>query len=217
MTIHAVDGEIGRVHEFYFDDESWTLKYFIVHTGGWRSGREVLLPPAHITSVDWARHQLVVGLTVEQVRNCPDASSDLPVSRLQEVEQLKHCDQPPLWALGAEVGGAAIAVDAALRAAAVEQEQAGVLPPTHLRSSHEITGYAIEAEDGGGGHLTGFLIDPEAWRVEALLVDPSQWWSGKPVALAASHVARVSWGERCIHVSVTRDTLRSLPAWQGVG
>ena len=76
MTIHAVDGEIGRVHEFYFDDESWTLKYFIVHTGGWRSGREVLLQPAHIKSVDWAHHQLVVGLTVEQVRNCPDASSD---------------------------------------------------------------------------------------------------------------------------------------------
>lgn len=215
MTIHAVDGEIGRVCEFYFDDESWTIRYFIVRTGRWRAGRDVLLPPAHVTSVDWERHELIVGLTVEQVRNSPDVSCDQPVSRLQELEQLKHYDQPAYWVLGAEVGGAPIALDAALRAGAAEQEHAGVPPPTHLRSSEEVIGYGLEAEDGGIGHVVGFLVDPRSWRLESLLIDTSHWWSSKPVALPTSHVTRVSWGERCIHVSVTRDKIRSSAAWEG--
>jgi hypothetical protein len=213
MTIHASDGEIGRVSEFYFDDEAWTVRYFIVRTGHWLAGREVLLPPARVRAVDWTRHELMVGLTMDQVRNSPDVSTEQPVSRLQELEQLKHYGQPAYWMLGAEVGGAAIALDAALRAAAAEQEHAGAPPPTHLRSSHEVMAYGIEAADGGIGHVTGFLIDDATWRVEALLVDTSAWWSGTPVTIPTAHVTRVSWGDRCIRVSMTRDAIRSSPAY----
>jgi hypothetical protein len=200
MTIHATDGEIGRVSEFYFDDEQWTVRYFIVRTGSWLSGREVLLPPAHVGSADWRAHELVVGLTKEQVRNSPDVSTEQPVSRLQELEQLRHYDQPAYWMLGTEIGGAAIALDAALRASAAEEEQAGVPPPTHLRSSHEVTGYRVEAADGALGHVIGFLIDDETWRVASLIVDTSQWWSGRKIDVPTTRVTRVSWGERCIRV-----------------
>lgn len=29
----ATDGEIEKVKEFYFDDQSWTIRYIIVETG----------------------------------------------------------------------------------------------------------------------------------------------------------------------------------------
>ena len=200
MCIHATDGEIGRVSEFYFDDEHWTIRYFVVRTGSWLSGRDVLLPPAHVQSADWQSHQLIVGLTTDQVRNSPDVSTDKPLSRLQELEQLKHYDQPAYWMLGTEIGGAAIALDAALRASATEEEQAGVPPPTHLRSSHEVTGYRVDGTDGVLGHVISFLIDDETWRVEVLMVDTSHWWSGRKIEVRTSEVIRVSWGERCIRV-----------------
>ena len=31
--------------EFYFDDRSWTVRYLIADTGGWLSGRTVLISP----------------------------------------------------------------------------------------------------------------------------------------------------------------------------
>ena len=217
LTIHASDGEIGRVIEFYFDDQTWTVRYFVVRAGSWVSGRDVLLPPGKVVSVDWNRHELIVALTTEQVRTSPDVSTEQPVSRIQEIEQLSHYDQPPYWMLGAEVGGTAIAVDAALRAAAAESEQAGAPLPTHLRSSHEVTGYSIEAADGAIGHVKGFLIDDRTWRVEALLVDTAHWWSGRSVMVPTGHVTRVSWGERCIHVSITREAIRSSPAYHRHG
>ena len=39
--LDARDGEIGKVKEFYFDDQSWTVRYLIADTGGWLSGRTV--------------------------------------------------------------------------------------------------------------------------------------------------------------------------------
>ena len=32
-TMGATDGEIGKVKEFYFDDQSWTIRHLIVETG----------------------------------------------------------------------------------------------------------------------------------------------------------------------------------------
>ena len=213
MTIHATDGELGHVDEFYFDDDTWTIRYLVVRTGSWLSGRLVLLTPTVITGTDWTAHRLSVSLTMDQVRNSPDVGTDRPVSRLQELEYLQYYDQPPYWMLGAEVGGSAIAIDAAMRAAAAEAEAAGSEPPTHLRSSREVRGYHIEAIDGPIGHLHHYLIDDDTWRVRFLVVDTSTWWFGKDVVISPDWVSRVSWGGRCLNVDQAREAIKSSPAF----
>ncbi len=45
QTIQATDGEIGHVKDFYFDDENWTVRYLVADTGGWLTGRLVLVSP----------------------------------------------------------------------------------------------------------------------------------------------------------------------------
>ena len=45
-TIKATDGDIGEVVEFFFDDEKWTIRYLVADTGGWLTGRRVLISPA---------------------------------------------------------------------------------------------------------------------------------------------------------------------------
>jgi uncharacterized protein YrrD len=35
--LDATDGEIGKVEDFYFDDQNWTVRYLIVKTGTWLS------------------------------------------------------------------------------------------------------------------------------------------------------------------------------------
>ncbi len=213
MTVDATDGEIGRIDEFYFDDEAWTIRYLVVRTGSWLSGRTVLLTPDAVTGADWTAHRLAVSLSMDQVRNSPDVSADRPVSRLQELEYLQYYDQPPYWMLGAEVGGSAIAIDAAMRAAAAEAEAVGTEPKTHLRSSREVRGYHIEAVDGSIGHLRHYLLDDDTWSVRYLVVDTSSWWFGKDVAISPRWVSKVSWGGRSLHVNHTRDAIKASPAF----
>jgi len=45
FTIRARDGEIGTLEQFYFDDESWAIRYMVVNAGDWLGGRLVLISP----------------------------------------------------------------------------------------------------------------------------------------------------------------------------
>jgi hypothetical protein len=44
-AIRATDGDLGKVDEFYFDDETWAVRYIVADTGNWLSGRKVLISP----------------------------------------------------------------------------------------------------------------------------------------------------------------------------
>jgi PRC-barrel domain len=46
-AIAASDGELGTVSDFLFDDATWLVRWLVVDTGNWLSGRKVLLPPAN--------------------------------------------------------------------------------------------------------------------------------------------------------------------------
>src|ERR1017187_6715018 len=39
----ARDGEIGAVKEFYFDDQSWAVRYLVADSGRWLNNRQVLI------------------------------------------------------------------------------------------------------------------------------------------------------------------------------
>jgi sporulation protein YlmC with PRC-barrel domain len=43
-TVLSSDGhDLGTIQDFYFDDERWTIRYVVVKTGRWLTGRTVLL------------------------------------------------------------------------------------------------------------------------------------------------------------------------------
>jgi len=47
-AIDASDGEIGTVADFLFDDRTWLVRWLVVDTGTWLTGRKVLLHPVVI-------------------------------------------------------------------------------------------------------------------------------------------------------------------------
>src|SRR3954464_11269821 len=89
-AIRATDGDIGTVHDFYFDDEHWGIRYLVVDTGTWLSGRKVLISPMAIGSPDWIIQQLPVSLTKAQVTRSPDIDTRKPVSRQHEAEYSRY-------------------------------------------------------------------------------------------------------------------------------
>jgi hypothetical protein len=63
LVVRALDGELGTVEQFYFEDDSWTIRYFVVNTGSWLVGRQVLISPFAVTQTDWQARRLDVALT----------------------------------------------------------------------------------------------------------------------------------------------------------
>ena len=48
VHVEAVDGVVGKLEQFLFDDRNWVVRYLVVDTGPILIGRKVLLSPACI-------------------------------------------------------------------------------------------------------------------------------------------------------------------------
>src|ERR1051326_3105996 len=98
-SVQATDDKIGKVDDFYFDDERWTVRYMVVNTGHWLPGRKVLISPVSLLQPDWETKTFPVNLTKEQVRKSPDINTAKPVSRQQEAELHKYYAWPAYWGI----------------------------------------------------------------------------------------------------------------------
>jgi sporulation protein YlmC with PRC-barrel domain len=82
-AIHATDGDIGKVYDLYFDDDTLTIRYLVVQTGTWLSDRRVLIS---VHQADWQNRRMLMSLTQDQVRHSPDIDTAKPISRQNEIE-----------------------------------------------------------------------------------------------------------------------------------
>lgn len=96
LAIRASDGEIGEVSDFLMDDETWAIRYLVVDTGGWWSGKQVLIAPLWATAVSWEEKVVEMDLTREQVKSGPEYSG-LHLSRDDEQLLHRHYRRPGYW------------------------------------------------------------------------------------------------------------------------
>ena len=82
--IEASDGSIGTVHDCLFDDRTWKLRWLVIDTRRWLTGRKVLIRPSAVSQPDIDHRRLPVRLTQAQIQASPDISFDLPVSAQTE-------------------------------------------------------------------------------------------------------------------------------------
>jgi hypothetical protein len=230
-TIGAVDGVIGHVKDFYLDDESWVIRYLVVQTGQWLLHRRVLISPIAINQPNWSEQSFPTAITQEQVKNSPSIDTDKPVSRQHEKEYLGYYEYPhywvggSLWGWGANpemmLGAGRIERTAAESSRADEEKLgedadancAGLPHDAHLRSGNEISSYSVHAEDGDIGHVQGILVDEKSWAIRYLIVNTSNWWLGHQVLIAPQWIVGVSWGDRKVSVSLSRDAVKGSPPY----
>lgn len=218
-SLHAVDGEIGRVQQFFFDDQAWGIRYLVVKTGGWLLGREVLISPLAVKQIDDRAKSLQVTLTQQQVKGSPDIDTHKPVSRQHEIDYYGYFGYAPYW------GGPYMEEDSKypiltpipparsdLESAAREVE---VLPEdTHLQSTARVHGYSIHASDGKIGHVVDFIFDDETWTIRYLVVDTRNWWpGGKSVLMATAWIADIDWADSTVHTGLTQEAIKSSPEY----
>lgn len=219
LTIRATDGEIGKVDQFLFDDETWAVRYLVVDTSHWMPGRQVLISPISIGRTDWEAKRLEVKLTKRQVEQSPDIDTHKPVSRQHEAaffnyyRYARYWGGPFLWgpvALPAGVvvpqgEGAAAAMPTT--AAPVESED------VHLRSTEEVTDYHIQAVDGEIGYVEDFIVDDENWAIRYLVVDTRNWWPSKKVLIPPPWIDRMSWEQSKVYANLTRAEIKKSPEY----
>jgi sporulation protein YlmC with PRC-barrel domain len=220
-AIAASDGHIGTVSDFLFDDASWLVRWVVVDTGNWLSGRKVLLPPSALGRLSANDRLFAVKLTKQQVKDSPEIDTDRPVSRQMETNVYDYYGWSPYWGTGFNMGGygfmpgygmASPYLGAQRGAQKVDEAQAD-RDDVHLRSIEAVTGYHIHASDGEIGHVEDFLVDDGDWRIHYLVVDTKNWWPGKKILVSSRSAGEIDWTDRLVNLDVDRQRIKDGPAY----
>jgi hypothetical protein len=211
--LDSLDGEIGRVKEFYFDDRHWTIRYLVADTGNWLPGRQVLISPYALGAIDTDiyKDQIAISLTKKQIKESPSLDSHKPVSRQFEENYYGYYGWPIYWAGPFSWGYARQVVrDREKWKAATPGQKAW---DHHLRSTHAMTGYRLEALNGEIGHIEDFVIDDETWAIRYLVVGTKSWWPGKKVLVSPQWIERISWNESNVFINLSREAIKDSPQY----
>jgi len=209
--LDSLDGEIGRVNEFYFDDQHWTIRYLIADTGTWLTGRQVLISPYALAAVNKEAQHIAVHLTKKQIEDSPSLDTDKPVSRQFEEAYYGYYGWPWYWGGPYSWGPSPFLVrDHDKWQEVIHGEKTW---DSHLRSTHDVTNHRIHAIDGEIGHVEDFIIDDETWAIRYLVVDTRNWWPGKKVLISPRWIKRVSWNESKVFVNLSREKIKQSPEY----
>ncbi|MFC1835473.1 PRC-barrel domain-containing protein [Thermodesulfobacteriota bacterium] len=211
--IQAIDGRIGTVKDFYFDDQKWSIRYVVVETGGWLTGRQVLISPASVKEPDWSNSLIHVTATREKIESSPPIRTDMPVSRQEEEKMVAHYEWPFYWGPLAAVDlGKAIPIHRKSDESE-STEDLGKSDP-HLRSLSEVIGYGVQASDHEVGRVADFLASNNDWTIRLLVFDAGNWISGRKVVVLPDLVQAVEWDTKKIHVDLSEDQVRNSPEFE---
>jgi hypothetical protein len=215
--ILALDGEIGKVHDFYFDDEEWEIRYLVVDTGPWVLGRKVLISPLALGKPDWLAQKFPVNLTRAQVENSPDIDTDKPVSRQQQEALHEHFNWPVYWTNPFTTSHATYAyVKAELEAVrekeaieAAKEKQAEM--DTHLRRAKEVIGYGVEGRDNGLGSVEDFILEDENWILRYMVLDAGGLIEDKRVLIAPFWIQWIRYDNKQVFIDLPKQDIMDSP------
>lgn len=219
----ATDGEIGQVKDFYFDDQTWAIRYLVVDTGSWLSGRQVLLTPhafgthalgghalgGHALGIVAAPDDVLhVKLTRKQIEDSPSIETHRPISRQFEDEYHRYYGWQAYWQGGGIWDGVGYPM---------------VIPPEiptnrphrghnqrddlHLRSAKAATGYCLHATDGEVGSVSGFMVDGPSWEIRELVVETGHWCAGKTIFVMTKNITRISFDDSSVFVNFSKSDI----------
>jgi hypothetical protein len=211
FTLKGIDGEIGTVKEFYFDDKHWTIRYLIAETGTWLADRQVLISPYALIGVEKAERHINVNLTRKQIEDSPTISNDKPVSLQFEDDFYRYYGWAPYY-VGPLVWGAYPYLLPGKGELQEVKDHKETWNP-FLRSTKAVSEYYIQATDGEIGHVEDFLIDDKVWAIRYMVVDTKNWWPGKKVIVSPQWIDRISLNEAKVFVNLSLEAIKQSPEY----
>ncbi|EPX78511.1 PRC-barrel domain-containing protein [Salipiger mucosus] len=212
--IHATDRQTGSINDFYFDDHDWRVRYLVAHTGFLLTGRETLVGAARLGTPDAERMELPINLSADELRTAEPAEAHPPANAQRHAAQV--LPDTGFWApylVGTELFYTPTRAQEQLVQARDESGAASAedSEDMNLRSMIDVTGYTIAAKDGEIGSVCDFLIDPEDWKLQHVVVDTGHWLPGRRVAITTRCIKAVDGLEQRIHVEVSRQEIEEAP------
>ena len=213
--LHATDGDIGHLEQFYFDDRDWKIRYFVVDIGTWLHGKKVLMLPSAIIGVDAPTRTINTAFTKQQVQESDGVGTHKPEGLEQPHDYSLYLGWP--YYLGNALNDSDYGPEPG-RAHDPEKGETSEHSfrhayDEHLRSSKVVSRYHVMAVDGEIGQIEDGTVDDQTWTIQYVVSNVRNWWSAKKVLLPTEWISWVSAPESNVYVSLTRNNIATAPAF----
>lgn len=221
----GTDGELGKIKDLYFDDSSWTVRYLVVDTGNWLTGRRVLLSPESITHIDHMNRVVNVGLTRDKIAEAPPVDSHIPVTRQATLAMDQFYGWHHTWISGGLIDfqvptanyGPLVTPPALPEEVQAAWTARRSLDP-NLQSLNDVNGYSIEPADSDD-KLASFadaVINESTWRIPYVVVDVGNWFADKHVVLPVHRVRHLDGHRQRVVIDMQAAMFEGAPKFAGI-
>lgn len=97
LQVLATDTDAGTVNGLLIETEAWSVRYLIVDTGLWLGGKQVLLSPRSVRSIDEGEGRIVVDVSETDIAGGPEYDSRVELTRECEAFLHDYYGWPPYW------------------------------------------------------------------------------------------------------------------------
>lgn len=212
-SIKAIDGEIGKIKEFFFDDETWTVRFVIVKTGNWLTGSRVFISPEALIASDWDDENFKVNLTREQIRNSPEIDIAKPFSRQQEIRIFDYYELNSYGSCGI----IAREIKKTGKNGSDKEEASSATLKSYgnnlLHSTRKVIGYTISAVDGVIGKIDDFIFNDRNWKLDFMVVDNVDWNPDEKVIISPKRIKEIKWESSAVTVNTMVDLVKDSPEY----
>ncbi len=205
-TVSCNDGAIGKLFDFFFDDEFGELRYLVVDVGDWLPGRKIFLYINELSTPDWNSKSFPGYFTKQEVENCPHLDSQYQLTRNDEKELFRHFKWNPYWNDSKDESSSTVESMQHSNLAADSLSSNNEFGT--LRSFRQAMECGIEAEDGILGHLSDMILNDENWQIVFLVADAKNVNPGKNIILAWQWLKYFDWIYLTIHMEIRKDKIR---------
>jgi hypothetical protein len=208
LKVIANDGEVGFIYDLLFDDQKWTIRYLVIDTGNWLSGRKVLISPVSVKEIDLQNKSCVINLNKNVIEGSPELTDKKPISQQFEKELIGYYNLPVYWT-----------VDPSLRVRgdldSQQNNDKNSHENQHLRSVREVRDYNIQANDGDAGYIHSFLLATINWEIKFLVLDKQKLlrWipGGRYILISPEWITEIKWNEKKAYLELKKADLEKSP------
>lgn len=219
--VSSCDNEMmGEVKDFYFDDETWTVRYLIIRSGD----KDVIISPFSFRSIDINRKEIKTNLTLKKIQQAPDKDLVRPISKLEEEKLANYYGWPMYWAF-AGVAAGVYPPEAVSSPSSPElnqyyqnkyQDLERRIQASSLRSFEEIVGYRIDTGTEKFGQIDDLLVEEDNFMIRYAVVDTVRFFPSKHVLVSSQWIDDVLWNERVFKTSLSKQAIKSSPGFDNV-
>ena len=215
--VNAIDGELGKIKDVYFDDQHWAVRFLVVDTHRWMPlSQKVLLSPIALLKFSREDTELKVSMSQELVRNCPKVEEEETVSREFEKMYFDYFGYGYYWtgpgAWGEYAYPTALFERDPLPLASENKNHKK--KENHLRSADELKDYDVAATDGNKGHVYDFIYDTTDWCLKFIVIDTKNWLiGGKKVLLATQDIKLIDWVSKTVSCKLSMEQIVNCPEY----